>query len=108
MNQKNFMWPGLLKKKSWQTKNYTLLPQYLSQEGYNMNQKNWKLQHNILTFFKEEEKRRRRLQISKFWIIRINMLILSCWPTHQYDNLILLDATENHTNEVFQNFVWGF
>ena len=36
------------------------------------------------------------------------MLILSCWPTLQYDNLILLDATENHTNEVFQNFVWGF
>ena len=36
------------------------------------------------------------------------MLILSCWPTHQYDNPILLVATENHTNEVFQNFVWGY
>ena len=36
------------------------------------------------------------------------MLILSCWPTHQYDNLILLDATENHTNEIFENFVWEF
>ena len=36
------------------------------------------------------------------------MLILSCWPTHQYDNLILFDATENHTNKVFQNFAWEF
>ena len=36
------------------------------------------------------------------------MLILSCWPTHQYDNLILLDTTENHTNEIFQNFVWRY
>ena len=36
------------------------------------------------------------------------MLILSYWPTRQYDNLILLDAIENHTKEVFQNFVWGF
>ena len=35
------------------------------------------------------------------------MLILSCWPTHHYDNIILLNATENHTNEVFQSFVWG-
>ena len=36
------------------------------------------------------------------------MLILSYWLTRQYDNLILLDAIENHTKEVFQNFVWGF
>ena len=30
------------------------------------------------------------------------MLILSRWPTHQYDKPILLDATENHANEVFK------
>ena len=36
------------------------------------------------------------------------MLILSRWPTHQHDNLILLDAIENYSNKVFQNFVWGF
>ena len=36
------------------------------------------------------------------------MLILSCWPTHQYDNHILLDATENHIDEAFQNFFWWF
>ena len=32
---------------------------YLSQEGNNMNQESWKLQHNILTFFKEEEKKKK-------------------------------------------------
>ena len=93
-------------------KNCNLVPKYLSQEGYNMNPKSWKIQHDILTFFEEEEKKRKKkkrgFQISKFWVIGINMLILSCWPTHQYDNPILLDLTENHTNEVFQNFVWGF
>ena len=36
------------------------------------------------------------------------MLILSCWSTHHHDNPIILNATENHTNEVFQSFVWGF
>ena len=33
------------------------------------------------------------------------MLILSRWPTHQYDKLILLDATKNHTNEVFKTLI---
>ena len=36
------------------------------------------------------------------------MLILLRWSTCQYDNPILLDATKSHTNEDFQNFVWGF
>ena len=44
MNQKNFKWHGLLKKKNHgRQNNCTLLPKYLSQEGNNMNQKCWKL-----------------------------------------------------------------
>ena len=50
---------------------------YLSQEGNNMNQKSWKLQNNILTFSKKKNKKRRGLRIFRFWIIWINMLILS-------------------------------
>ena len=79
---------------------------YLSQEGNNMNKKSWKLQYDILTFSKKNKKRR-GLRISKFWIIRINILILSHWPTHQYDKLILLDA-KNHTNEVFKTLFEDF
>ena len=75
---------------------------YLSQEGNNMNQKSWKLEYDILTFSKKKNKKRKGLRISKFWVIWINMLILSRWPTQKYDKLILLDATENHTNEVFK------
>ena len=81
---------------------------YLSQEGNNMNQKNWKLQYDILTFSKENNKKRRGLQISRFWVIRINMWILSRWPTHQYNKPILLDAIENHTNEVFKTLFKDF
>ena len=76
---------------------------YLSQEWNNINQKSWKLQYDIQTFSKKNKKKR-GLRISKFWIIGINMLILSHWPTHQYDKPILLDATKNHTNEVFKTF----
>ena len=81
---------------------------YLSQEGNNMNKKSWKLQYDILTFSKKKNKKRRGLQIFKFWVIGINMLILSRWPTHQYDKLILLDATENHTNEIFKTLFADF
>ena len=81
---------------------------YLSQEGNNMNQKSWKLQYDILTFSKKKNKKRRGLQISRFWVIRINMSILSHWPTHQYDKPILLDVTENHTNEVFKTLFEDF
>ena len=49
---------------------------YLSQEGNNINKKSRKLQYDIQTF-SEKNKKRRGLQISKFWIIRINILILS-------------------------------
>ena len=80
---------------------------YLSQEGNNMNQKSWKLQYDIQTF-PEKNKKRRGLQISKIWIIRINILILSHWPIHQYDTLILLDATKNYTNEVFKTLFEDF
>ena len=80
---------------------------YLSQEGNNMNKKSWKLQYNILTFSKKNKKRR-GIRIFKFWIIEINMLILSHWPTHQYDKLIRLDATKNHTNEVFKTLFEDF
>ena len=81
---------------------------YLSQEGNNMNKKSWKLQYDILTFSKKKNKKRRGLWISRFWIIGINMLILSRWPTHQYDKPIHLDATENHTNEVFKTLFEDF
>ena len=81
---------------------------YLSQEGNNMNKKSWKLQYDILTFSKKKNKKRRELRISKFWVIWIKMLILSRWPTHQYDKLILLNATKNHTNEVFKTFFEDF
>ena len=77
---------------------------YLSQEGNNMNQKSWKLEYDILTFSKKKNKKRKGLRISRFWVIGINMLILSRWPTQKYDKLVLLDATENHTNEVFKTF----
>ena len=80
---------------------------YLSQEGNNINKKSWKLHYDILTFSKKNKKRR-GLRISKFWIIGINMLILSRWPTHQYDKPILLDATKNHTNEVFKTLFEDF
>ena len=80
---------------------------YLSKEGNNMNQKSWKLQYDILTFLKKNKKRR-GLQISRFWVIGINMLILSCWPTQKYDKPILLDATKNHTNEVFKTLFEDF
>ena len=82
---------------------------YLSQEENNMNQKSWKLQYDILTFSKKKKnKKRRELQIFRFWIIGIKMLILSRWPTHQYDKPILLDATKNHTNEVFKTLFKDF
>ena len=82
---------------------------YLSQEENNMNQKSWKLQYDILTFSKKKKnKKRRELQIFRFWIIGIKMLILSRWPTHQYDKPILLDATKNHTNEVFKTLFEDF
>ena len=80
----------------------------LSQERNNMNQKSWKLQYDILTFSKKKNKKRRGLRISRFGVIEINMLILSHWPTHQYDKPILLDATENHTNEIFKTLFEGF
>ena len=110
MNQKNFKWHGLLKKKNHgRQNNCTLLPKYLSQEGNNMIQKSWKLQYNILTFSKKKKNRRRRLfRISRFWVIGINMLILSCWPIHQYVKPILLDATKNHTNEAFKTLFEDF
>ena len=81
---------------------------YLSQEGNNMNQKSWKLQYDILTFSKKKNKKRRGLRISRFWIIGINMLILSRWPTQKYDKPILLNATKNHTNEVFKTLFEDF
>ena len=81
---------------------------YLSQEGNNMNQESWKLQYDILTFSKKKNKKRRGLRISRFWVIGINMSILSHWPTHQYDKPIILDATENHTNEVFKTLFADF
>ena len=45
MNQKNFKWHGLLKKKKnhGRQNNCILLPKYLSQEGNNMNQNSSKL-----------------------------------------------------------------
>ena len=111
MNQKNFKWDGLLKKKKKKIMVDKIIAlyyhKYLSQEGNNMNKKSWKLQYDIQTF-SEKNKKRRGLQISKFWIIRINILILSHWPTHQYDKLILLDATKNHTNEVFKTLFEDF
>ena len=81
---------------------------YLSQEWNNMNKKSWKLQYDILTFLKKKNIKRRGLRISKFWVIGINMLILSRWPTHQYDKPILLDATENHTNKVLKTLFEDF
>ena len=81
---------------------------YLSKEGNNMNQKSWKLQYGILTFTKKKNKKRRGIRISRFWVIGINMLILSCWPTQKYDKPILLDATKNHTNEVFKTLFEDF
>ena len=36
------------------------------------------------------------------------MLILSRWPTHQYDKPIFFDATKNHTNEVFKTLIEDF
>ena len=50
-------------------KNCTLLPKYLSQEGYNMNQKSWKLQHDILTFFEEEEEEKKKKRTSDLQIL---------------------------------------
>ena len=96
------------KKNHGRQYNCTLLPKYLSQEGNNMNQNSWKLQYDILTFSKKKKKKKRGLRISRFWVIRINMLILSRWPTHQYDKLILLNATKNHTNEVFKTLFEDF
>ena len=81
---------------------------YLSQEGNNMNKKSWKLQYDILTFLKKKNKKRRGLRISRFWVIGINMLILLRWLTYQYDKPILLDATKNHTNEVFKTLFEDF
>ena len=81
---------------------------YLSQEGNNMNKKSWKLQYDILTFSKKKNKKRRGLRIFRFWVIGIKMLILSRWPTHQYDKPILLDATKNHTNEIFKTLFEDF
>ena len=81
---------------------------YLSQEGNNMNKKSWNLQYDILTFSKKKNKKRRELRISRFWVIGIHMLILSRWPTHQYDKPIFLDATKNHTNEVFKTLFEDF
>ena len=81
---------------------------YLSQEGNNVNKKSWKLQYDILTFSKKKNKKRRGLRISGFWVIGIKILILSRWPTHQYDKLILLDTTKNHTNEVFKTLFEDF
>ena len=81
---------------------------YLSQEGNNMNQKSWKLQYDILTFSKKKNKKRKGLRISRFWVIRIKMLILSCWLTYQYDKSMLLDAIKNHTNEVFKTLFEDF
>ena len=81
---------------------------YLSQKRNNMNKKSWKLQYDILTFSKKKNKKRRGLRISKFWVIWIKMLILSRWPTHQYNKSILLDATKNHTNEVFKTLFEDF
>ena len=73
-----------------------------------MNQKSLKLQYDILTFSKKKNKKRRELQIFRFWIIGIKMLILSHGPTHQYDKLILLVATKNHSNEVFKTLFEDF
>ena len=81
---------------------------YLSQERNNMNKKSWKFQYDILTFLKKKNIKRRGLRISKFWVIGINMLILSRWPTHQYDKPILLDAIENHTNKVLKTLFEDF
>ena len=82
---------------------------YLSKEGNNVNKKSWKLQYDILTFSKKKKnKKRRELQIFRFWIIGIKMLILSRWPTQKYDKLIFLDATKNHTNEVFKTLFEDF
>ena len=81
---------------------------YLSQEGNNVNKKSWKLQYDILTFSKKKNKKRRGLRISEFWVIGIKILILSRWSTHQYDKLILLDTTKNHTNEVFKTLFEDF
>ena len=81
---------------------------YLSQEGNNMNKKSWKLQYDILTFLKKKNKKRRGLRISRFWVIGINMLILLRWLTYQYHKPILLDATKNHTNEVFKTLFENF
>ena len=81
---------------------------YLSQEGNNMNKKIWKLQYDILTFSKKKNKKTRGLQICRFWMIGINMLILLRWLTHQYDKPTLLDATENYTNEIFKNLFEDF
>ena len=110
MNQKNFKWHGSLKKKKnhGRQNNCTLLPKYLSQEGNNMIQKRWKLQYNILTFSKKKKNRRRGFRISRFWVIGINMLNLSCWPIHQYVKPVLLDATKNHTNEAFKTLFKDF
>ena len=60
--------------------------------------------------FEEEEKKKKKrgLRISRFWIIGINILILSRWPTHQYDKPIVLDTIENHTNEVFKTLFEDF
>ena len=109
MNQKNFKWHDLLKKKIMVAKTIAFYYHiYLSQKGNNMNQKSWKLRYDILTFSKKKNKKRRGLQISRFWVIGIKMLILSRWPTHQYNKSILLDATKNHTNEVFKTLLDDF
>ena len=109
MNQKNFKWHGLLKKKIMVGKTIAFYyHKYLSQEGNNMNKKSWKLQYDILTFSKKKNKKRKELRIFRFWVIGIKMLILSRWPTHQYDKPILLDATKTHTNEVFKTLFEDF
>ena len=81
---------------------------YLSQERNNMNKKSWKFQYDILTFLKKKNIKRRGFRISRFWVIGINMLILSRWPTYQYDKPILLDAIENHTNKVLKTLFEDF
>ena len=81
---------------------------YSSQEKNNINKKKLKVTIWYSNIFEEEKKKKKRLQISKFWIIGINMLILSRWPTHQYDKPTPLDATKNHTNEVFKTLFEDF
>ena len=52
---KNFHATWFIKKKIMVDKKLYFITKYLSQEGYDKNQKSWKLQYDILTFFEEEE-----------------------------------------------------